>query len=280
MNKTFIGIITQNEKQNIDELTSIAHCFDGLAAVDHKSTDGTYELLNERKGEGFVEQIPYYGHHGHSMNHFLLNPKVEFGSWVLLRDSNERVAESFAKNINDFIGYLLMNDIGAVYQYSKLLMFRRGPRQYFANTPHWGFQGVMGKAIQIDQSGLFKSDEEYCYSVRKKNRSKYHFVLAYARYYLMLDSNHLWLGLDKAEAAGITLQDRETRRVQFLIYLDNKGYEKSLKGLKQLVNDGLDDEARKFFNSEKVLNDYYRHEALGLEDFEDNHDHKNLITIQ
>ena len=42
--KIYIGLITGNEKKNIEELTSVYNDFDGLAAVDHFSTDGTYEL--------------------------------------------------------------------------------------------------------------------------------------------------------------------------------------------------------------------------------------------
>lgn len=279
MSKIYIGIITQNEKQNIDELTSVAQYFDGLAAVDHNSTDGTFDILNERKGKGFVERIPYYSNHAHSMNHFLQNPKIEMGDWILLRDSNERVNENFAKEIRDFVEVFQVQRINSVYQYSKLLLFRRFPQQFFAHTPHWGFQGARPGAIQIEKEKLFKADEEYCYSVRHRNRDRYHFVDAYLRYYLMLDSNHLLLGLELAQKAGLTYEDMEQRRMIFLDYLRRRGLPVSVAGVKQLMADGLDEEARVLFAKEKILNDAYRYHKLGLRDFGDDHNHKNLVTI-
>lgn len=279
MNKVYIGLITQNEKQNIDELTSVAHYFDGLAAVDHKSNDGTFELLNERKGDGFVEQIPYYSHHAHSMNHFLLNPKIEIGDWILLRDSSERINESFAKQIKEFVLVMGAQGIHSLYQYSKLLLFRRFPQQFFFSTPHWGFQGARQKAIQIEKVGWFKSDEEYCYSVRNQKRDRFHFVRAYLRYYLILDSNHLALGLELAEKARLTFNEMENRRMEFLVYLFNKGYPATVSGVEHLLAAGLDEMGKQFFRKEKILNDFYRYTILKREDFTDNHDHKDLVEI-
>jgi hypothetical protein len=279
MNKVYIGLITQNEKSNIDELTSVAQHFDGLAAVDHKSNDGTFELLDARKGEGFVEQIPYYSHHAHSMNHFLFNPKIEIGDWVLLRDSSERINEDFAKQIKEFVLVLGAQGINSIYQYSKLLLFRRFPNQFFICTPHWGFQGARGNAVQVEKTNWFKSDEDYCYSVRNQKRDKFHFVGAYLRYYLILDSNHLMLGVELAEKLGLTYADMEKRRMEFLVWLSSKGYSLSVSGVDALLQDGLDEQGKEFFRKEKILNDYYRYHCLGKTDFTDNHDHKDLVEI-
>lgn len=279
MSKVYIALITQNERANIEELTSVAHHFDGLAAVDHNSTDGTYELLDSRKGAGFVLQLPYLGNHSWSMNGFLFHPTIEVGSWLLLRDSNERIAEPFAAQIRPFIALLESRGIETVYQWSKALLFRRRPHQFFAGTPHWGLQQARQPAIQIDQTGLFAKDEDYCYSVRGRNRDRFHFVGAYLRYYLLLDTNHLLLASDKADAVGMTYQIREAQRLAFREMLIRRGYPVTVDGVKQLMKDGLDSEARRHFETDKVLNDAYRYFQLGRTDFVDNHDWRDMVPI-
>lgn len=287
MSKIFIGIITQNEKQNIEELTSVVKYFDGLAAVDHFSTDGTYELLTSRMGLGFVEQIPYWGNNSHSMNHFLFHPKVEVGDWILLRDSNERINEEFARDIRTFVNMLSGNNVNSVYQYSKLLLFRRFSQQYFQSTPHWGFVGARPNMIQIEKTNWYQKDEDYCYSVRNVNRDKYHFVFAYLRYYLILDSNHGLLGIEKNVPQGSdtykTFALREQRRIAFRQELINNNYSVTVDGVKSLMDQsritGLPNWSISFFNEEKILNDCYRYYFLGLKDFDDNHDWQNTIKI-
>ena len=287
MARIFIGIITQNDKKNIEELTSVYKDFDGLAAVDHYSTDGTYELLKQRQGNGFVVQSEYQGHHATSMNLFLHNKKIEDGDWILLRDGEEKINPQFSSGIYGFINMLESKGINTVLQYSKLLLFKRFPQQFFYSTPHWGFSGRRDIAVQIENQGWFQKDEDYCYSVRNKNRHKYHFVRAYCRYYLILDSNHSALGLDKNIQQGQSWEQafsiREEKRRNFRKELINNGYECSMTGIDKLLDDtkknGLPKWAIKYFNNEKILNDLYRHEVLGLEDFNDDHAWDNMVKI-
>lgn len=283
MSKIFLCITTQNEYKNIEELTSISQYFDGLAAVDHFSTDGTYELLQGRKGVGFVEQIPYVGNHSHSLNHALFNPKIEVDDWILLRDSNERVNPDFAAGIKNFVRALELSSVSTVYQYSKLLLFRRCPQQYFQSTPHWGFVGARANGVQIEKTGFFEKDEDYCYSVRNINRDKYHFVGAYLRYYLLLDSNHNLLGLENRGNPHELFPKLEVKRVEFRKQLAANGYPITVEGVRQLLDQarfsGLAEWAKPFFNENKILNDYYRWYYLDQKDFNDDHDHNNMIKI-
>ncbi|MCI0562658.1 MAG: hypothetical protein MN733_29615, partial [Nitrososphaera sp.] len=80
MSKLWIGGICQNNLKEMDELTTDAFALvDGLVWADHYSTDGTYELLNTRKGEGRIVQIPFIKDHGWSMNAYLKNGTIKHG---------------------------------------------------------------------------------------------------------------------------------------------------------------------------------------------------------
>ncbi len=264
--KVYLGIITNSiELDNLRELTSVYDHFDGLAVSYHGSYhDQAYYLLDSRKKEGFVECIKYMGHHGHSMNHFLFNPKIKLGDWVLLRDSGERINPDFAANIKPFINHIQNLGINSVVQRSKLLLFRRFPQQFFASTPHWGFQGGRGKFIDIADGNWFPDDKDYCYSVRNETRDKYHFVDAFARYYLINDSNHCLLGAENFGDPKEVFIKLEGERLDFLLCLRELGIDNNIDALRQYFVDVGDfakmlPEMQNFVNSNLILNQFYRY---------------------
>jgi hypothetical protein len=265
-NKIYLAISTQNEKKNINELTSVWYSFDGICAVDHFSNDGTYEILKSRCKDGFVEQIPYYGHHSHDLNHILFNPKIKIGDWILLRDSSERVDNNFAFNIRPFIKILEQQGVNSVYQRSKILMFRRFPHQCFSSTPHWGLQGAQSKIMAIEkQLNLFHDDKEYCYSVRDEIRDKYHFVDAFMRYYLIIDSNHNLLGLENFGDPNELFPKLEKQRISFLDLLNSIGVNNDINSLKLYLlsnREVLSDVFKDFINNNLILNQFYRYHVL------------------
>ncbi len=264
MSKVYIFISTQNEFENIKELTSVYEHFDGICAVDHFSNDGTYKLLKERCKDGFVEQIPYYGAHQHDLNHLLFNPKIKIGDWILLRDSSERINPNFASNIRPFINHLRNLRINSLIQRSKLLLFRRFPQQFFSSSPHWGFQGGRDNYADISQATWFADDKEYCYSVRDETRNKYHFIDAFMRYYLINDSNHCLLGIENFNNPKETFIQLEQERLDFLLYLQELGINNdvdSLGGYLGLLNP-LPERMKYFINSNLILNQFYRYYIL------------------
>lgn len=278
MSKVFLAISTgSGELDNLKELTSNYYNFDGLAVTYHgDKEDEEYKLLDSRKGIGFVEIIPYYGHHGHDLNHILFNPIIDQSSWLLLRDSSERINPKFSADLKNFILSLEQNNVNTVYNYSKLLLFKRFPHQFFVNTPHWGLSGAHGNILKLDETGWFKSEEEYCYSNRNKNRDKYHFVFHYLRYYCLLDSNHCLLGCEQDQDR---FNQRESLRRQFRAYCDGLGIlPMTIDKFKWLYNNKLDD-IKEYLNKEKILNDAVRYLVLGLTDFNDDHDFSNMIKI-
>jgi len=274
ISKIFLGLITQNQLENVTALTDGYESFDGLAAVDHFSTDGTYELLNKRKKDGFVEQIPYWQHHAHSMNHFLFHPKVDENTWIVLRDSGERISENFMLDIRKHIEYLEKGNINTVFHKGKVVMFKRFPNQYFVATPHWGLVGARAQQAEYDGPEF--------YSVRDESRDKFHFIKHYLKYYLILDSNHILLGLEKNGPAHELYPKREATRMAFRKYLADQHIDFTAEGVIDHIlehKDKLPDALRKFINSEKILNDAYRYYVLNDHDFPDDHDFKNMIKI-
>jgi hypothetical protein len=259
--KIYIGLITSNgQSKNLEELTSVYHYFDGIAATYHinegEAVDDGHLILNVRKGNGFVVKREWYGDHSRSMNEFLLNPKIRLGDWILLRDSSERISIPFARQIKMFVKQLEANNIRTVYQYSKCLMFMKCEHQYFRGTPHWGLQGARGEAIAIENLQGFSRDEDYCYSTRVTNRSEDTFVAHVLRYYLYDSSNHLLLG---RESKLEEFRAHDETRVRFKYYIEKElNIEPTEKGLlAYLKNNPLTNKLKDFINFEPILNDFY-----------------------
>lgn len=261
MSKIYLAISTDTrEYENLKELTSVWESFDGLAVTYHGNTeDDAYKLLSERKKEGFIECIPYFQHHSHDLNHILFNPIIKLNNILILRDSGERLSTEFASNIRPFVKMLENNGINTVYQYSKLLMFRRFCHQWFTNTPHWQFNGAQPKMIEIEKTGWFKDDKEYCYSVRNEKRDKYHFINHFVSYYLILDGNHNLLGLENFGNPQELFPILEQQRINFLFYLQTLGIDNNINSLHEYVKqNGLNDKLKEFFNNNLILNQWYR----------------------
>jgi len=277
MSKIFLAISTQNEVENIKELTSSYYNFDGIAAVDHFSTDGTFELLESRKNNGFVIQIPYFSQHSHDLNTILLHPKIDQDSWILLRDSSERINDNFSKNIRQFVDILEKNNVNTVSNYSKILLFKRFPNQLFVGTPHWGLHGARGGFLKIEETGWFENEEDYCYSVRNKNRDEWHFIWHYAKYaFNSLDSNHCLLGFEKSPNL---YKQQESLRLQFRRYLETNNYLPLQKDKLIWILKNKIDECGYIVNNFKILNDFYRYYILNRKDFKDDHNISDMIKV-
>lgn len=265
MSKIYLALSTdEKELNNIQELTSVYNDFDGLAVTFHGNTDSdAYKVILERKKDGFVVTLPYYGHHAHDLNNILFHPVVKIGDWILLRDSAERVNPDFSFNIRPFIKMLEEAGINTVYQYSKLLLFKRFPHQCFLHTPHWGFQGAQNKMISIEKQSWFTEDKEYCYSMRNETRGKYHFIDSFMRYYLINDSNHNLLGLENFGDPAKLFPILENRRMDFLLYLIKVGVNNDVESVKEFFKtQGLTPELKVFLNTNLILNQFYRYHIL------------------
>ena len=148
--KVYLCGITQNQKKNIDDLTRDCYkAFDGLIYVDGGSTDGTKELLEERKGCGQVIYRRWTNDHDFQMNEFLRQGPLEIGDWFVLRDSRERFNAEWVAGIKDLIRKAKQSNIKSIYNYGKGFAFEYYDDMYFHGSPHWGLIGARSQAVDL-----------------------------------------------------------------------------------------------------------------------------------
>jgi len=279
-NKVFIGLITGNEKQNIQEIVDNLGEIDGILAVDHYSTDGTYELLEQNKRDGDIIRCPYQNNHSQSMNIWLNSPKLNIGDWVILLDSSERIGPKLLANLKSYLLWFEQSNINTIVNHSKVFIFRRWPQMFFNSTPHWSLQNSRQGYLKLEDSGLFEKEEDYYFSVRNIGRDKFHWLTHYVKYFLQKDSNHLLLGLEGKPNFVETFTKRENQRIEFLLYLKERNLPNIISSIDFLCREEpLDQKFREFANSNKILNDYFAYNILGKTDLVDNHNWEEIIKV-
>lgn len=262
--KIYLCGITQNDYQNIEELTSIYNYFDGLIFVDGGSTDGTKELLESRKKDGSIIYRKWTNDHDYQMNEFLRQGSMQIGDWFFIRDSRERFNENWIKNIKNLINELEINNIQSVYNYGKGFGFKYYDDMFFFGTPHWGLNGA--RQNTIDLSNYF-SEEKKEHTWRLKdgegNRSESNFIDHFAKYYYVYGrSNHMILGRENNIEE---YQKAENNRQKFRLYCNKLGLDFNLNSLKTFLSDDKWKEDKIFvsmFNSEEILKTFYRWHVL------------------
>lgn len=280
MSKIYISLITsKGNAQYFDWYNMTSKYVDGLAITWHGEKDEGYDILDNNKGDGFIEQIPYM-HHGHSMNHWLFNSKIRPGSWFLIRDTLEQATESFLSQIKKFITNLEGLDINSVYQYSKLLLFKKYEDSFFTFHPHWTLQNAHDKKIRIEELPGFDDPRKYCYSIRNDVRPKDEFIEHFMRYTLADHSNNMLLG-NENNISKYKLE--EELRQRFKKYVNETlDVELNSNSIKQhILTNGADYRLKWFFNQLRYLNDWYCYYILNhsLDDILKRNEKKELFKI-
>lgn len=275
--RNWLCIITNDrEVDNVDELTrDIWTHFDGIAAVVHpQGGDGRVkQLLEERKGRGFVFERPYLFHNGHSMNEVILNPVIGALDCCWLRDTLERFNPVFTTRVREFAAALYGQGIWNLAQHSKILMFRRWYGQQVFNGLHWGVHGLHGQTLPINQVQGYENERDYAYSVRNERRGPLH-RYRHEVYYLLdygLNGNHLALfHPDPAD-----LNRAYQRLYQLMGYLADRG----IRGTDQfgawlktewVANGRLPMDVQHWINMERPFRNYFRYFVLG-------HTHEEIL---
>jgi len=271
MSKVFLIGMTYNQVDNIRELTDpIWKEIDGLYFVDHGSTDGTRELLEERKGSGKILDEVWCNAHDYSLNHILLKCGIEPGSWIVHRDSMERFNPDFAKKLKEYILAWDFNGVRTIYNYNKFFAAKYNDSLYFVGSPHQGIQGAQQKAIDLKRFHD-ETKKEWTWRIfdgepggrpvdnKIDHEAKYLWCYGRSNHLLLNNEDNYdqYLYLD-----SIRLHVRDTARLH--------GFPMTLDGMKQFMEWGTSEERdeqtrrniKNWINGSHVYRNFYRKHIL------------------
>tara|TARA_Y100000593_G_scaffold26231_3_gene52185 strand:- start:184 stop:1167 length:984 start_codon:yes stop_codon:yes gene_type:complete len=230
--KLWLCGITQDRLEDIDEMLSpeVLEVVDGVNFTDGYSKDGTYELLQERKGEGEISQRKWTNDHDFQMNEFLRCGTMQNGDWFLILDSPERLTDHWLSNIRkDIEGYEEKN-IGAIAMSGRAYLAKYFDNMFFFPSPHWGLQNIVGQPEGISDEDKPK------YIINKRDEDpKESYLLHPSKYYYVYGrSNHtsLMYGPFGEGAVGY----HENIRLRFRLYCNNVlGLDYSMESLEEYL---------------------------------------------
>ena len=273
--------MTSSEYQNIKELTEpVWKVFDGLIfTVDDKaSTDGTLELLEERKGKGEILHRKFTNDHDLSMNVWLREGPLKRSDWFVFRDSMERFSPEFAAKLPDMLLNWELQGVRTIYNYGKIFAAKWNDSMVFQSSPHFGLIGAQGKSIDLKEMHD-ESKHEWTWRIRdgeEGGRPIDNKINHEARYYWVYGrSNHLLLGNEANYDAFLRL---EAIRLYTRDQAVAGGYELNMDGLEAFMRT-QEDNAKNWINGTYVLRNFYRYHILGdkFEDIEREQDTWRLV---
>lgn len=265
--KIWLGLITYNELKNITEMTESLDWCDGIVAVDHGSTDGTFELLESKKKEGKILRLPWMNLHYVSMTAVLQCGVIRPGDWVYFLDSQERVTEEYAKEIRSAITDYQAQGIGCVH-WGRPLLFQKSVGMVYRENPHCHPYPLVGNVLDVrDESTVsWKGEELHLgkYLISKKNLDDTTILHGSKYYFYELSNQTLMFYGGFRKEIGI---HHEMMRQQFLIYCQEKlglkpGMDAFVEYLKENQSN-LDPQIVDYMELEFPMKDLFRFKILG-----------------
>lgn len=261
--KIYLCGITHNKKEKIDELTKdIWDHFDGLIFVDAGSTDGTLEILNQRKKQGKIIYRNWTNDFDFQNNEILRQGGMKNGDWFLLRDDEERLNPKFTSDIKRFIEDLEKQTISSCWWLGKGFLFKYYDDMYFQGNPHWGIVNTRQKGIDLGKYfGHTDEIKDITWNTRINTRSRPDWYKHHLKYYWVYGrSNHLLLGRENNIQE---YQELEANRVNIREYCRLKyNLEFTIESFHNFIskNEWKNDNIfLEMFNKEPILQRYYLH---------------------
>lgn len=179
MNKLWLLTMTQERVEDIRKMISnIYPIFNGIIAlVNQPSNDGTYELLEENKGEGRILKQDFTPNHSFLMNHLLFYGGIKEADWCLYLDSPESCTDLFIGEVKSITKQFEERGVSALYWDNRPYLFKYNPYMEFFGAVHWGLSGINGNIVTIDHKDKYITN-------RRKETPKYYGSLNGTKYYL------------------------------------------------------------------------------------------------
>lgn len=244
--KIWLLTMTQNRKEDIEEMTrNIYPYFNGIIAVDHNSSDGTYEILESRKGEGRIIRRDFIMHHSHSMNELLFCRHAKNGDLMVYLDSSDIPTDLFFKEFNNIFNDLEKQNLSCVMACNRPYIWKYYDLQYFIGNPHWGIVGLMSNNI----INLDEKNKELYFTNKRKEKPEVSFCLNPIKYFFCYNpSNETQIMYGKY--GQNIVREREIIRLTFRMYCENE------LGINLNNLDGLIDYFKKIHAKEIVPSEY------------------------
>lgn len=288
MSRLFLCLITHNQYENVKALTDpIWEHIDGIISVDAGSTDGTRELLEERKGQGEVLYRKWTKDHDLQQNVWLRESVLKEGDIVLIRDSCERFNPEWAKKIRNFLDTLIFGGVRSIFNYGKLFAFVWSDSIVCQGSPHWGMVGLQHKMIDLKEyhnedlhewSWRVRDGEEGGRPIDNKIDHEAKYYWTYGR------SNHLLLGRENniEEYQRLEMIRGHIRDQARLL-----GFSMDLKGLEDfmrwITSDEVEDQTKingkNWINSNHITKNFYR-KHIAKDSWEDIISTENSWTLE
>lgn len=271
----FIGVTHEGNHEHLKGLIEpIKEHFDGLIWTFHYPKDEGAEYLESVKGEGEIIYSNWCNRLDYSRNHCLYQGPMEVGDWFFTVDCHERMSSEFAKNLRPISKSLELQGVDGVFLHGKRFGAKLKENSEFSGNPHEGIRGIT-KAVEITQTDIWQD----CFfeNIRSRARDDFAIFLSAMKYYIFPETNHLLLHFENDREF---VNQRYLTRGKFIEEIYRLGYNPhNLESVKNCLKSNLTQILKDCINSEKILNDWYRHEFLGARDLVDKHDFKLIKNI-
>lgn len=260
--------ITSTEKEKINDLIkSTKDYVDGFVwCVDSNSnSDETFNLLDKNKKEGKIVRHFWINAHDWQANEYLHCGIIKDEDWILICDSSEIPTKFFLENLRNNIETWEQLGIGAIYCSGRPYLVKFFSHQYFFLTPHWSYQGIVGKI------GTISEDTKHQYIENKRDLDKTKHYCIHNTKYLYCYSRSNQTELTYGKYGQEIVQFHEQKRFEFRNYARKiLKLDFTLESLEQYMRMGnFTEEFINYCELEFAMSEFFQIKILGMKFIEE-----------